>query len=112
MTDRDLLHEAADIFKLMGDPTRLAILELVLEDRLPVSEIAHRLDHSVSLISHHLRLLRAARLVRSEREGKQVFYRADDHHIEQIVADMIAHAAEARGTSPADLITAAKEKAS
>jgi ArsR family transcriptional regulator, lead/cadmium/zinc/bismuth-responsive transcriptional repressor len=48
----------------------------------------------VSLVSHHLRLLKGARLVRAERQGKQVFYGADDEHVRRMVEDMITHVAE------------------
>jgi DNA-binding transcriptional ArsR family regulator len=98
MTDQEhLLPQVADTFKLMGDPSRLAILIRCLDGAVAVGEIAERLSLSPSLVSHHLRLLRAARLVRSERRGKQVFYEAEDHHIRCIVADMIEHAAEEAG---------------
>jgi len=94
----DLIPEVADMFKLMGDPSRLGILVACLDGPASVGEIALRRSLSQSLVSHHLRLLRAARLVRAERRGKQVFYSVDDHHIEQIVIDMLEHAAEEAGT--------------
>lgn len=95
--DRDVLTTAADIFRLMGDPTRLAILQGCLDAPRAVGELALALGLSVSLVSHHLRLLRAARLVRSHRRGKQVFYEAADHHVSLVVRDMIEHAAEEAG---------------
>lgn len=84
----------AETFRLLGDPTRLKILLECLEAPVPVGEIARRIDASQSLVSHHLRLLRAARLVKGTRQSKQVYYEADDHHIRQIVSDMVAHASE------------------
>jgi DNA-binding transcriptional ArsR family regulator len=60
----------------------------------PVNEIARRVDASQSLVSHHLRLLRAARIVKSERQGKQVFYSAADAHISGVLNDMLEHIAE------------------
>jgi ArsR family transcriptional regulator len=95
----DLIPQVADTFKLMGDPSRLAILMLCLHGPVPVGEIALKLSLSPSLVSHHLRLLRAARLVRAERRGKQVFYEAEDHHIRCVVADMMEHAAEEAGVN-------------
>jgi DNA-binding transcriptional ArsR family regulator len=89
-----LLPQVAETFKLMGDASRLAILTRCLAGPAAVGDIAARLGLSPSLVSHHLRLLRAARLVRASRRGKQVFYEADDHHIRCVVADMLAHAAE------------------
>lgn len=84
----------AETFRLLGDPTRLKILIECLEAPVSVGEIARRIEASQSLVSHHLRLLRAARLVKGTRQSKQVYYEADDHHIRHIVADMLAHAAE------------------
>ncbi len=57
--------------------------------------MAARQDLSSSLISHHLRLLRAARIVKADRQGKQVFYTAADQHISSVLADMLEHIAEA-----------------
>ena len=84
----------ADLFRLMGDPSRLQIVLVCLEQPISVGAIAERLGLSPSLVSHHLRLLKAARLLRAERRGKQVFYCACDNHIENVIADMQAHIAE------------------
>jgi DNA-binding transcriptional ArsR family regulator len=84
----------ADLFRLLGDASRLRIVVACLRAPLSVTEIAERLGLSVSLVSHHLRLLKGARLVRAERQGKQVFYGADDEHVRRMVEDMITHVAE------------------
>jgi DNA-binding transcriptional ArsR family regulator len=84
----------ADLFRLLGDPTRLRIVVSCLRTPLAVSDIAERLDLSVSLVSHHLRLLKGARLVRADRQGKQVYYGADDAHVRRMVEDMVVHIAE------------------
>ena len=84
----------ADLFRLLGDPTRLKIVVSCLRTPLAVSAIADRLGLSVSLVSHHLRLLKGARLVRAERQGKQVYYQADDLHVRRMVEDMVTHIAE------------------
>ena len=84
----------ADLFRLLGDPTRLRIVVSCLRTPLAVSDIADRLGLSVSLVSHHLRLLKGARLVRAERQGRQVYYGADDMHVRRMVADMVTHIAE------------------
>jgi ArsR family transcriptional regulator, lead/cadmium/zinc/bismuth-responsive transcriptional repressor len=84
----------ADLFRLLGDPSRLRIVVSCLRTPLAVSDIADRLGLSVSLVSHHLRLLKGARLVRAERQGKQVFYGADDVHVRRMVEDMVAHVGE------------------
>jgi ArsR family transcriptional regulator len=73
----------ADMFRLLGEPNRLAIVLSCL---------------SASLASHHLRLLRAARLLRGDRRGKQVFYTAADDHVRCVVTDLANHALEPRHT--------------
>lgn len=85
----------AEIFKLLGDPTRLRILLACLDKAVSVNDIARRIDASQSLVSHHLRLLRAARLVVGAREAKQVFYEAADDHIRHMLTDIIEHSSEA-----------------
>ena len=84
----------AEVFHLMGDPSRLSILLVVLDGPRAVAEIAAATGLSASLVSHHLRLLRAGRLVRAERRGKQVFYTVDDAHIRSVLTDMAEHVAE------------------
>jgi len=84
----------ADLFRLLGDPSRLRIVVACLRTPLAVSDIADRLGLSVSLVSHHLRLLKGARLVRAERQGKQVFYGAADDHVRRMVEDMVTHVGE------------------
>jgi ArsR family transcriptional regulator, lead/cadmium/zinc/bismuth-responsive transcriptional repressor len=84
----------ADLFRLLGDPSRLRIVVACLRSPLAVTEIAERLGLSVSLVSHHLRLLKGARLVKAERQGKQVFYGADDAHVRSMVEDMVEHVSE------------------
>ena len=59
-----------------------------------MSDIAERTALSQSLVSHHLRLLKAARMVRADRRGKQVFYVAADQHVQCVIEDMVAHIAE------------------
>ena len=84
----------ADLFRLLGDPTRLRIVVSCLSTPLAVSDIADRLGLSVSLVSHHLRLLKGARLVRADRQGKQVYYEADDAHVRRMIEDMVSPIAE------------------
>jgi DNA-binding transcriptional ArsR family regulator len=86
--------ELADLFRLLGDTTRLRIVLTCLEAPVAVGDIAAHLELSPSLVSHHLRLLRAARIVKAERLGKQVFYVAADQHISNMLSDMLEHIAE------------------
>ncbi len=93
LTD-DQTVEIAEIFRLMGDPTRLKILIHCLDGPVAVGDLARLTGASQSLVSHHLRLLRAARILRAERRGKKVYYAAADEHIRTVVGDMIDHVAE------------------
>lgn len=86
----------AETFRLLGDPTRLSILLFCLSGSRSVGEIAEGLELSQSLVSHHLRLLRAARLVRGERRARQIFYAPDDEHVSTMLVDMASHIAEER----------------
>ena len=86
--------ELADMFRLLGDTTRLRIVLACLDDPISVGDIAGRLALSPSLVSHHLRLLRAARVVKADRQGKQVFYEAADQHVTGVLAGMLEHIAE------------------
>lgn len=84
----------AETFRMLGDPTRLRILFFCMSRPKSVGEIVEGLDLSQSLVSHHLRLLRGARLVRGDRQAKQVFYQVSDHHVSAILDDMASHIAE------------------
>ena len=92
--DDEKTAELAEMFHLLGDATRLGIVIACLDGPMSVGDIAGRVGASPSLASHHLRLLKAARIVRAERRGKQVFYSAADDHIRTVVGDMIDHVAE------------------
>jgi ArsR family transcriptional regulator, lead/cadmium/zinc/bismuth-responsive transcriptional repressor len=91
----DQATELAEMFRLMGDQSRLRIILCCLDAPTAVGEIAERLGLSASLVSHHLRLLRAARILRAARRGKQVFYAAADAHIRRVLINMTAHVGEA-----------------
>ena len=100
MVADDRASELADLFRLLGDATRLKIVLACLDESVAVGDIAARLGLSGSLVSHHLRLLRAAAIVRAERHGKQVFYAAADEHVRRVIADMLEHVSEPRGDEP------------
>ena len=90
-------EELAELFRLMGDATRLRIILTCMSESVCVGDIAARLGLSGSLVSHHLRLLRAARVLRGTRRGKQIFYSLADAHIQCVLDDMIDHVREAPG---------------
>lgn len=92
--ESDHVEQVADLFHLLGDATRLRIVLACLAQPTAVGDIATALNLSSSLVSHHLRLLRAARIVKAERQGKQVFYAAADAHISTLLSNMFEHIAE------------------
>lgn len=81
----------AETFRLLGDPSRLRILFYCLNEPKSVGDIAEQLDLSQTLVSHHLRLLRGARLVIGERRSRQVFYALADDHVRDMLKDMVVH---------------------
>lgn len=84
----------AEMFRLLGEPNRLSLVYACLHEPQSVQTLAEQIDISMSLASHHLRLLRAARLLRAERRGKQVFYAAADLHVQRVLLDMVEHSDE------------------
>ena len=90
----DQALQLAETFHLLGDANRLRLVCACLDGGVSVQALAERLGLSPSLASHHLRLLRAARLMRTERQGKRVFYHVADDHIRRVLEDMIEHLQE------------------
>jgi DNA-binding transcriptional ArsR family regulator len=91
---KGLALELAKTFRLLGDANRLRIVARCLTQPVCVTDIAESLALSQSLVSHHLRLLRMARMLRSERIGQQIFYQAADDHVRCILRDMTTHLGE------------------
>jgi ArsR family transcriptional regulator, lead/cadmium/zinc/bismuth-responsive transcriptional repressor len=94
MLTADQTSGLAEMFRLLGEPSRLSIVVSCLDGPLSVGEITSRLGLSQSLVSHHLRLLRAARLLKAGRRGKQIFYSIPDCHVREMLTNMIEHLAE------------------
>lgn len=88
------LAKLSETFRLLGDPSRLRILLHCAQAPKPVNAIAEDLELSQSLVSHHLKLLRDARLVIGQRQAKQVFYEIADQHVSDMLFDMIEHIGE------------------
>ncbi|TPE47008.1 helix-turn-helix transcriptional regulator [Amaricoccus solimangrovi] len=95
----DQSNQLAEMFRLLGETSRLTLVTHCLEGPLSVGELTRRSGLSQSLVSHHLRLLRAARLLRAERSGKQVFYAIPDCHVREMLTNMIEHMVEPRGAA-------------
>ncbi len=86
----------AETFRVLGDPTRVRILDALSAGELCVSDIAGQVGISESAVSHQLRLLRGMRLVRPRRAGRQVYYAVDDHHILELMNQALTHVQELR----------------
>ncbi|HUS20524.1 MAG TPA: metalloregulator ArsR/SmtB family transcription factor [Aeromicrobium sp.] len=100
----ELVTALADTFKVLGDATRVRILDVLSRRELCVGDIAAVLGLSESAVSHQLRLLRNARLVRQRRAGQMMFYALDDHHVIRLFAQAHEHVQERKAdiAAPAD----------
>ena len=94
LPEDETLYDLAELFKLLGDTTRIKILYALLESELCVCDIAQLLGLTQSAISHQLRLLKTGKLVKFRREGKTVFYSLADGHVHSILGQGMAHMGE------------------
>ena len=83
-----------DTFRLLGEPNRLRLVLACMEERRSVGELIEQLAMSQTLASQHLRLLRTARILRAERDGRNVRYVIDDLHVREVLQNMVAHLTE------------------
>ena len=90
----ELLQDLGDLFKIFGDTTRIKIMYALYEDEMCVCAIADLLSMTQSAISHQLKVLKAANLVSSRREGKTIYYRLADEHVKSIIAQGYEHITE------------------
>ena len=94
MPSEEILEKTAEVFKLFGDKTRIRILSALSEGEMCVCCICDILEMSQSAVSHQLSVLKSARLIKSRREGKQMYYSLDDAHIGAILCTGISHVEE------------------
>ena len=94
LPDEDTLYDLSELFRIFGDSTRIRILYVLFEAEMCVCDIAALLGMTQSAISHQLRALKNARLVKSRREGKTVFYALADDHVKTIIDQGIEHVKE------------------
>ncbi len=87
-------YDLSELFKVLGDATRLRILFTLLKSEMCVCDIVELLDVTQSAVSHQLRVLKQARLVKYRREGKSVIYSIADEHVKTIIAMAIEHVSE------------------
>ena len=90
----ELLDDLAELYKIFGDSTRIKILYTLFPEERGVGDIARLLGMTMSAISHQLRILKQARLVKPRREGKMVYYALADDHVRTIFAQGLDHILE------------------
>lgn len=96
MPEDETLYELADFFKVLGDSTRIKILYALFSSEMCVQDLTEVLNMKQSAISHQLRILKQAGLVKYRKNGKHVFYSLDDDHVTQIIAQGMNHLSERR----------------
>ena len=94
MPEEERLLDLAELFKVFGDSTRVRVLSALAVSEMCVSDLAHLLHMTTSAISHQLKELRTAKLVRVRKEGKVAYYSLDDEHVNAILAIGMQHVAE------------------
>ena len=90
----EYLYDLAELFKVFGDSTRIRILYALFESELCVNDIAQLLNLGQSAVSHQLKILKDAKLVRFRREGKIIFYALDDDHVRNMLSMGVEHVEE------------------
>ena len=94
MPEEDVLYSLGEFFKILGDGTRIKILNALFYSEMCVCDIAALLGMTQSAISHQLRVLKQGRLVKHRKEGKSVYYSLDDEHIKHIIEQGLTHIKE------------------
>lgn len=92
--DEEILYDLADLFKVFSDTTRIKILFALMDKDLCVVDIAETIGASQSAVSHQLRILKQARLVKFQREGKNVIYALSDDHVHTMLDQGMTHICE------------------
>lgn len=87
----DTLFELSEFFKFFGDTTRIRIIHILMSGEISVNDIAEKLGLEQSVVSHQLRILRTANLVKPRRDGRKMFYALDDDHIGVIFETGLSH---------------------
>lgn len=90
----ETIYDLAELFKIFGDSTRTKILSCLSIKNLNVSEISEIIEMNISAVSHQLRILRAAKLIKGEKVGKEVIYSLDDNHVMLIMECGLSHIEE------------------
>ena len=101
MLGDDYAALVVEVFRMLADVTRVQLLWALIGGELKVNDLADRVGKPAPSVSQHLAKLRMARLVRTRREGTQVFYRLENDHVRQLVVDAVHNAEHAAGGVPA-----------
>jgi len=91
MPEEETLYDLAELFKVFGDSTRVKILFVLFESEVCVCDLAETLSMTDSAVSHQLKILKQAHLVKAKREGKQVYYSLADEHVRMIIDQGMNH---------------------
>ncbi|MDR0943569.1 MAG: metalloregulator ArsR/SmtB family transcription factor [Ruminococcus sp.] len=94
LPDEELIYNLAELFKVFSDSTRVRILCVLMQSDLTVGEITKSLSMTQSAISHQLRMLKQARLVKFRRDGKNLIYSLADEHVSTIFSQTLEHIME------------------
>ncbi len=94
MMPQETLQDLAELFKALGDHTRVKILNALYHTELCVCDLTLLLDMNQSAVSHQLRVLRASKIVKSRKEGKNVFYSLDAEHVQELIELGMKHVTE------------------
>ena len=94
MPDEDELYDLAELFKVFGDSTRIRILTILFGEEMCVCDIAEALQMNQSAVSHQLKILKNAKLIKNRREGKMVYYALADDHVITLLAMGLEHIEE------------------
>lgn len=94
MPDEGILYDLADLFKVFADTTRIKILYALMEQDLCVAHIAEAVGATQSAVSHQLRILKQAQLIRARRDGKTIFYSLADDHVATLLRQGMEHVCE------------------
>jgi ArsR family transcriptional regulator len=88
----ETINEAVSMFRALADPTRLQLLHMLSEEECSVNHMAEILDMTQSAVSHQLRTLRQASLVKTRRDGQYIYYSCDDDHVITLINQALTHA--------------------
>lgn len=91
LLEESIVEEVSNMFKILGDPTRIKILDCLSKHSMCGCDLAEALNTSESVISHQMRILKMSRLVKAEKQGRHVYYTLDDQHVNDLLKITLEH---------------------